>query len=100
MQEEVRETDSAIMIKDDAEILDGAGDVAFVALNIIYKWGIIHHRTHEEAQNLIYEVMNRICDANLNKRQPDGKIVFNFQGKVEKPIGWKSPEYDDIIENK
>lgn len=97
LKEEVEETLQALEQQDDAEILDGAGDVAFIALNIIYKWGRMKDYNHEESTLLIKEVMNRICDANLSKKQPDGSVKFNDDGKVVKPDTFKAPTYEDII---
>lgn len=97
LEEECAETRDAIELGDDAEILDGAGDVAFIALNMIYKWGRMHLGDHDEATMLISQVMDRICEANLAKRWPDGEVKRNEFGKVVKPDGWKPPTYDDIV---
>lgn len=95
MQEEVKETIEAIYAKDHAEMLDGFGDVAFIALNGIYKTARLLGKNHEEATNYVYEVMERICTANLGKKQ-DGKVVYK-DGKVQKPEGWKAPVYHDLV---
>lgn len=96
LQEEVRETDEAIAASDLPEIIDGFGDVAFIALNGIYKTFRIHGRSHEDAQAAVSEVMHRICNANLGKKHPDGTIQYN-NGKVIKPAGWTAPAYDDMV---
>jgi hypothetical protein len=96
LNEEVRETDEAIAAKDLPEIIDGFGDVAFIALNGIYKTFRIHGRNHADAVAAVSEVMHRICNANLGKKHPDGTIQYN-NGKVIKPAGWKAPEYNDMV---
>lgn len=96
LQEEVRETDDAIAAHDLPEIIDGFGDVAFIALNGIYKTFRIHGRTHAEAVAAVSEVMQRICNANLGKKHPDGTIKYT-NGKVIKPEGWTAPRYEDMV---
>lgn len=96
MQEELNETLQAIRNADYPEIIDGFGDVAFIALNGIYKTFRCLGRDHEESTKLVWEVMSRICDANLRKRQPDGTILVK-SGKVEKPKGWSPPKYEDLV---
>ena len=96
LEEEVGETTDAIHAQDMPEIIDGFGDVAFIALNGIYKAFRFSSRSHEEAREAVLEVMTRICDANLGKKQPDGTIAYN-NGKVVKPEGWSPPFYDDMV---
>ena len=96
LNEEVRETKEAIAEDDFAEIIDGFGDVAFVALNGIYKSFRFKGQNHEDAKNSAIEVMRRICEANLGKKQADGTILYK-DGKVQKPQGWSAPNYDDMV---
>jgi len=96
LHEEVQETMDAIKCNDPAEIIDGFGDVAFIALNGIYKHFRLAEQTHEQAKEAVMEVMHRICDANLGKKQPDGTINY-VNGKVQKPSGWTPPAYDDMV---
>lgn len=95
LQEEVNETSAAIAEEDLAEILDGFGDVAFIALNGIYKALRRKGCDHEAARAGVSEVMSRICRANLGKKHPDGTIIYK-NGKVQKPEGWKPPQYEDF----
>ena len=97
LREEVRETDEAIDANDLPEMVDGFGDVAFIALNGIYKTCRFSGYSHEEAQEAVAEVMHRICNANLGKKQADGTIKYN-NGKVVKPEGWQPPQYADMFE--
>lgn len=96
LAEELSETKDAILEDDLVEIIDGFGDVAFVALNGIYKTFRFQGESHEQARSKAEEVMKRICTANLGKKQEDGTIKY-VNGKVQKPDGWKAPEYDDMI---
>lgn len=96
LHEEIDETQAAIYDSDTAEIIDGFGDVAFVALNGIYKDFRMRGRSHTEATDATVEVMRRICEANLAKLQPDG-TVLRINGKVQKPEGWKAPSYEDMV---
>lgn len=94
--EEVNETKEAIAEDDFEEIIDGFGDVAFVAINGIYKTFRLNGDNHETAKNKAEEVMKRICEANLGKKQADGTIKY-VNGKVQKPEGWTAPEYKDLV---
>jgi hypothetical protein len=96
LNEEVSETKVAIAENDLPEIVDGFGDVAFVALNGIYKTFRFQGESHEDARAKTVEVMKRICDANLGKKQADGTIKY-VNGKVQKPEGWTAPQYEDMI---
>lgn len=97
LHEEYCELEKATGAEDDIEILDGAGDVAFIALNIIYKWGRLKGKSHGEASNLVSEVMNRICDSNLTKILPDGSVLRNDEGKVLKPDSFKPVDLKDLV---
>lgn len=96
LHEEVIETAEAIDDQNRAEIIDGFGDVAFVALNGIYKEFRTSGDDHETAKLKTISVMHRICEANLSKKHPDGSIIY-ANGKVQKPEGWKPPQYGDLL---
>lgn len=96
LNEEVAETKQAISENDFPEIIDGFGDVAFVAINGIYKTFRFQGASHEQARTKTEEVMKRICDANLGKKQADGTIKY-VNGKVQKPEGWTAPCYKDMV---
>jgi len=78
------------------EIVDGFGDVAFVALNGIYKTFRWRGNNHDLAVSKTQEVVKRICEANLNKKHPDG-TVKKINGKVQKPEGWSPPHHKDLL---
>ena len=92
LNEEVEETKKAVNEHDLPEIIDGFGDVAFIALNGIYKTFRFEGDNHEKAKEKTVEVMKRICEANLGKKQPDGTIKY-VNGKVQKPQSWTAPSY-------
>jgi len=96
IDEEVQETKDAIAANDREEIIDGFGDVAFLALNGIYKEFRSMGDGHETATEKVTEVMTRICSANLGKKQSDGTIKY-VNGKVQKPEGWMPPQYKDML---
>jgi NTP pyrophosphatase (non-canonical NTP hydrolase) len=96
LAEEIQETMAAIKADDREEIIDGFGDVAFIAINGIYKEFRSAGDAHEVAVRKVEEVLNRICDANLGKKQKDGTIKY-VNGKVQKPEGWKPPQYKDLL---
>lgn len=96
LTEEVDETKQAVNEHDLPEIIDGFGDVAFIALNGIYKTFRFEGDNHETAREKTIEVMKRICEANLGKKQADGTIKY-VNGKVQKPESWTAPSYEDMI---
>ena len=96
IKEEIDETIDAIVAGDREEIIDGFGDVAFIALNGIYKEFRTAGDDHETAKIKTVSVMHRICDANLSKKHPDGSIIYK-NGKVQKPDGWRAPSYGDLL---
>lgn len=99
LYEELAETELAInqdLVGNRPEIIDGFGDIAFVALNGIYKEFRTAGDNHEIATIKTASVMLRICQANLAKKHQDGSIIY-ANGKVQKPEGWQPPNYDDLI---
>lgn len=96
IHEEIKETEDAISVNDRAEIIDGFGDVAFIAINGIYKEFRSNGDDHETAKEKVEVVLHRICDANLGKKQPDGTVKY-VNGKVQKPANWSPPTYEDLL---
>lgn len=101
--EEVRETERAFVAYEFttdlpylSAMLDGFGDVAFVAINGIYKsFRLLNACSEDEAKAKTFEVLNRIIKANFNKLH-DGRVVKE-NNKVVKPEGWKAPTYEDLL---
>jgi hypothetical protein len=96
IREEIEETSEAIDDDNREEIIDGFGDIAFIALNGIYKEFRTAGDDHETAKVKTASVMHRICEANLSKKHPDGSIIYK-NGKVQKPDGWRAPTYGDLL---
>lgn len=94
--QEVTETLEAVEVDDNIEIIDGFGDVSFISLNGLYKIFRILGHDHENAKYRGKVALNRICDSNLAKLQPDG-TVKKVNGKVVKPAGWLPPTFDDLL---
>jgi predicted HAD superfamily Cof-like phosphohydrolase len=96
IHEEIKETEDAVKVNDREEIIDGFGDVAFLAINGIYKEFRSSGNDHCTAVQKVEVVLNRICDANLGKKQADGSIKY-INGKVQKPQTWSPPQYEDLL---
>lgn len=96
IHQKIGETAEAIDDNNRAGIINGVGDIAFIALNGIYKEFRTAGDDHDQAFKKTVLVMNRICNANLAKRHPDGSIIY-ANGKVQKPEGWQPPNYDDLL---
>ena len=98
LEEEMIELKEALRARDLVEILDGAGDVAFIALNVIYKLGRLKGLSHGNARELISKVMNQISDSNLTKMLPDGTVLRDKDtGKVLKPEGYRKPNLEGLV---
>lgn len=92
LAEEVRELNEAIEAQDDAEIVDGACDVAFIALTQAYitfrKFGC----SHMQATWKVRAAFEEVCLTNLAKTpatEPGQKIT--------KPEGWRKPRIADLF---
>lgn len=110
IEEEVSETHDAILAYTGGQIgvsqdkalndmLDGFGDIAFLAINGIYKTLRMHQQPHLMATINAATVLDRICETNLAKLQKDGTVKYNSEGKVQKPEGWKAPEFFDLLKS-
>jgi len=94
LEEEMDETYDAYFKKDRVELLDGALDVAVVALNLAYKLFRLYEFTHEEAELKVLESFNEVIESNMSKRSPDGSVSFDRNGKVKKPETFKPVSLD------
>lgn len=92
--EEVSELGSALDVEDDIETIDGALDVAFVAITQAYlvfrKRGFTHIQSVGKTRAGLLEV----CRTNLLKTPPTeaGK-------KITKPEGWQPPRIPELLES-
>jgi NTP pyrophosphatase (non-canonical NTP hydrolase) len=97
LTEEVGETIDGIESGDDEELVDGFGDVAFLAINGIYKVFRERGFEHDVATQKTITVLDRISNANLSKLHSDGKARWDEAGKVIKPEGWAPPIHGDLF---
>ena len=74
LSEEVRELKEAIKLKDDVEILDGAIDVAVIALNIAYKLFRMKGYNPTVATIKSKEAFKEVIDSNMSKLTKDGRV--------------------------
>jgi hypothetical protein len=97
--EEVKELRQAIKGHDEVETLDGAYDVAIIALNIAYKLLRKKGIEHNEAVKRTEIGFDRTVDSNLTKLKNDGiyKPLFRKDGKVLKGENFIPPTYDDLL---
>ncbi|QJC53602.1 hypothetical protein HGI30_20075 [Paenibacillus albicereus] len=84
MAEELSEFLAAETVEDQADALI---DLMYFALGTFVEMGV-------EPQQL-FEIVHA---ANMAKLGPDGKPIYNEQGKVAKPAGWQAPEPQLIAE--
>lgn len=97
LYEEIHEYTKALRMEDMPEAIDGAGDVLFLAVNMLYKTFRHYGLDSEDSEIYTYETLRRITNANMNKAQPDG--TFRKVGrKVIKPDGWIPPHYEDMVD--
>lgn len=95
--EEVRETERAYVTYDEVEILDGFLDLTWVALNGAYKFLRSQGQSPSEARDNVLAALKTIYNANNAKRDAYGDILYNKDGKVIKPEGWKSPNLEEYV---
>lgn len=92
MAEEVRELDAAIDAQDDIEIIDGACDVAFIALTQAYICFRRRGYSPLQAQGKVRAAMLEVCRTNLMKNAPTEAGM-----KITKPAGWTPPRIDELF---
>lgn len=98
LEEELNETLDAIGKNDIEKILDGFGDVQFLAYNGIYQTFRHLGLDKEDSFSRTKMVLGRIAKANYSKVM--NGIVRNDKGKIMKPEGWQEPRYEDLIGDK
>jgi len=86
LDEEVEELREGILDKDDLEIIDGAADVAFIAITQIYLGYRNLGVDHPTALVKTRATLILVGRANLTKNIPTKP-----GDKITKPEGWKSP---------
>jgi NTP pyrophosphatase (non-canonical NTP hydrolase) len=98
LAEEVRELNQAIDEKDPIETLDGAYDVAVIALNIPFKYFMSLGLSEDEAMRRTKEGFMRVVDSNLSKLDTTKFVAeFDPSGKILKGGGFRPPVFDDLL---
>lgn len=87
MGEEAEETMIANDKSDLVEVLDGCGDMIYIAFGTIVSHGL---------QNIIREAFKRINDSNMTK-VVDGKVLRREDGKILKPDTYKPVDLTDLV---
>jgi hypothetical protein len=115
LREEVNETDEALedysitlgrkeslCIADNkesfTEIIDGALDTAYVAINLVTKALLSKGLKKEKVKSVLLELFHEVANSNLAKKKPDGTVDLK-DGKIQKPEGWSKPELGKILES-
>lgn len=96
LKEELSELEQAINNKDYHEIIDGACDVAVIALNTCYKMFRLLGLDHQDATERTQKAFNIVCDSNLSKICKDGTIIIK-DGKVKKPTTFVAPDFSELL---
>lgn len=106
LQEEMKETFEALenirLNKEEKlqaldDLVDGFCDVQFLARNAIYEiYRAMGYDKQKAHHNTLCSMM-LVARANNSKRQPDGTVAYNDDGKVIKPKGWKAPEHKTLL---
>lgn len=100
LAEEFKEVKDAAKVNDPIETIDGACDVAVLALNIPYKLFRKMGFTPTEARLKTLEAFERVINSNLRKVPEETGYMARYRddGKVLKPEGWVKPTFDDLLE--
>jgi predicted HAD superfamily Cof-like phosphohydrolase len=69
-----------------AEMVDADFDLAWVSIAASGSMGVPIHDVHNEG-----------AGSNLCKIGPDGKCIKDADGKIQKPPGWKKPDFEQFV---
>lgn len=86
MAEEVDELADAEQDDDIVEIADALADIVYIACGTALEYGIPLDKVWAEVQR-----------SNMSKALPDGSVIKNAAGKVEKPDGWTPPDVEGVL---
>ena len=86
IREELSELEEAIEKKDLKEIADALTDILYVTYGAGHAFGINLDKCFEEVQN-----------SNMSKLGPDGKPIYNEQGKVMKGPDYFKPNLNKFV---
>ena len=86
IKEELEELKVAIEKKDIKEVADALTDILYVTYGAGHAFGINLDKCFEEVQN-----------SNMSKLGPDGKPIYNDQGKVMKGPDYFKPDLNKFV---
>ena len=86
IKEELLELEEAIEKKDLKEVADALTDILYVTYGAGHAFGINLDKCFEEVQN-----------SNMSKLGPDGKPIYNEQGKVMKGPDYFKPNLNKFV---
>ena len=86
IREELLELQEAIENKDIKEVADALTDILYVTYGAGHAFGINLDKCFEEVQN-----------SNMSKLGPDGKPIYNEQGKVMKGPDYFKPDLNKFV---
>jgi len=86
IREELEELKEAIDKKDIKEVADALTDILYVTYGAGHAFGINLDKCFEEVQN-----------SNMSKLGPDGKPIYNEQGKVMKGPDYFKPDLNKFV---
>ena len=86
IREELSELKEAIEKKDIKEVADALTDILYVTYGAGHAFGINLDKCFEEVQN-----------SNMSKLGPDGKPIYNEQGKVMKGPDYFKPDLNKFV---
>ena len=86
IKEELLELEEAIEKKDIKEVADALTDILYVTYGAGHAFGINLDKCFEEVQN-----------SNMSKLGPDGKPIYNEQGKVMKGPDYFKPNLNKFV---
>jgi len=86
IREELLELEEAIEKKDLKEVADALTDILYVTYGAGHAFGINLDKCFEEVQN-----------SNMSKLGPDGKPIYNEQGKVMKGPDYFKPNLNKFV---
>ena len=86
IKEELLELEEAIEKKDIKEVADALTDILYVTYGAGHAFGINLDKCFEEVQN-----------SNMSKMGPDGKPIYNEQGKVMKGPDYFKPDLNKFV---
>jgi hypothetical protein len=80
------------------EIIDGALDTAYVAINLVTKTLLSKGLKKEKVKSILLELFHEVADSNLAKKKPDGTVDLK-DGKIQKPKDWTKPKLEQILQS-